>query len=308
MNEKALLFGEPKTLAGIVTDPTPGVLRRDLPAVVILNAGIVHHVGPNRIHVKLARKLASSGFVAMRFDFSGIGDSRPRLDGKPFAQSSPEEIRQSLDYLESSRGIHRFVLVGVCSGADNALRAGALDPRVEGAVAIEGHAIATPAYLFRLYRRRLLSPRSWLRLLSGRSEIAGMLRFSRKSRWARRAGGTREANVRSETLSPVKREIVDSIRTFDARGARLLLIYSSGSASHLFYETSVRRRVADIRKRGSLEERFVSGADHVFTHQTTQTELLNAIFDWVLELRHSPERPDGSIEAGVRGRFVPASS
>jgi len=304
MNEKALLFGEPGSLAGILSDPSAGARGRELPAVVILNAGIVHHVGPNRIHVKLARKLAAAGFVAMRFDFSGIGDSRPRLDGKPFAQSAPEEVRQCLDYLEFSRGIRRFVLVGICSGADNALRAGALDPRVEGAVLIEGHAIPTPAYLLRLYRRRLLSPRSWLRLLSGRSEILRSIRFSRRSGSARRAAGTRDAKVRGETLSPVKREILESIRALDARRARVLLIYSSGSASHLFYETILRRRVADVRERGSLEARLVEGADHVFTHQTTQSQLLSTIFDWLQKLGSPGERPEAQAPAlDIRAQF-----
>lgn len=308
MNEKAFLFGNEKALVGIVTDPEDGSPGRDLPAVVLLNAGIIHHVGPNRIHVKLARKLASAGFVVMRFDFSGIGDSRPRPDGKPFAQSAPEEIRQSLDYLETSRGIRSFVLIGICSGADNALRAGALDPRVEGAVAIEGHAIATPAYLFRLYRRRLLSPRSWFRFLSGKSELAGMLRESRKSRAAVRAQGTRELKLRRESLTPSKREIVDSIRAFGDRSARLLLIYSSGSASHVFYETGIRRRVRSLRKRASIETRFVSGADHVFTHQASQSALLSAICDWLLGLRSFEKTPRGPTETGARDRFVPASS
>ncbi|MGH9337465.1 MAG: alpha/beta fold hydrolase, partial [Vicinamibacteria bacterium] len=66
MSEKTLLFGKTKSLAGVVTDPVGGRNLRTPPlGFVILNAGIVHHVGPNRIHVKLARRLAEAGFIVM---------------------------------------------------------------------------------------------------------------------------------------------------------------------------------------------------------------------------------------------------
>jgi hypothetical protein len=106
----------------------------------------------------------------------------------------------------------------------------------------------------------------------------------------------------------VRREIVESIRIFDARGGALLLVYSTGSASHLFYETSLRRKVAAVRGRGTLRTKLISGADHVFTQNATQTELLDTIFNWVLGLRTSPESPGGPLDSGVPERFVPASS
>ncbi len=74
MIEKIALFGESRNLVGVITQPGDGPAP-DF-AFVLLNAGVIHHVGPNRINVKLARRLADSGFTVMRFDLSGIGDSR----------------------------------------------------------------------------------------------------------------------------------------------------------------------------------------------------------------------------------------
>jgi len=101
LRERTLLFGDGKSLVGIITEPPPSdeVLAR--PAVILLNAGLLHRIGPNRVHVRLARRLAEAGFVVMRFDYSGIGDSRPRTDDTPFARSALAETRQCMDVLAS---------------------------------------------------------------------------------------------------------------------------------------------------------------------------------------------------------------
>src|SRR5207302_190015 len=83
VNEQAVFLGQTNTLVGVVTDP--GQPHGELPhtAFVFLNAGLVHHVGPNRLYVTAARRLAALGFVGLRFDFSGIGDSPVRADHLP---------------------------------------------------------------------------------------------------------------------------------------------------------------------------------------------------------------------------------
>ncbi|MGH7928173.1 MAG: alpha/beta hydrolase, partial [Candidatus Binatia bacterium] len=75
MREEALLLGKTRSLVGILTDPPEAKRSTRLPGIILLNAGIIHRVGPNRMHVKIARTLAPMGFVVVRFDFSGIGDS-----------------------------------------------------------------------------------------------------------------------------------------------------------------------------------------------------------------------------------------
>ncbi len=85
MKEHALLLGKDRSLVGILTEngdaDFPG--KNELTGVLLLNAGLIHHIGPSRIYVKIARMLASMGFIVLRFDFSGIGDSGPRKDKLP---------------------------------------------------------------------------------------------------------------------------------------------------------------------------------------------------------------------------------
>ena len=55
MKESVVTFGNAGTRVGVLTEPKT---LNNGPAVVFLNSGIVHHVGPNRIYVETARRLA----------------------------------------------------------------------------------------------------------------------------------------------------------------------------------------------------------------------------------------------------------
>ena len=76
MIEEVTRFGSNGSLVGILSRPMRS--NRNLPAILLLNAGLVHRVGPNRIYVRLARHFAALGFSVLRFDFSGIGDIHDR--------------------------------------------------------------------------------------------------------------------------------------------------------------------------------------------------------------------------------------
>ncbi|HWU86648.1 MAG TPA: hypothetical protein VN253_05215, partial [Kofleriaceae bacterium] len=72
-------FGADDGLFGIVTLP-PEQLRaasEERPFAVLLNSGLMHRVGPFRTGVELARSLAARGVRVLRYDRSGLGDSRP---------------------------------------------------------------------------------------------------------------------------------------------------------------------------------------------------------------------------------------
>src|SRR6185436_6886506 len=58
------------------------------PAFIILNAGVLHRVGPHRLHVILARRIAASGLPSLRLDLGGIGDSIASSDATSFRDSA----------------------------------------------------------------------------------------------------------------------------------------------------------------------------------------------------------------------------
>src|SRR5262245_46637148 len=98
MREEAIRFGARQELIGVVTAPDQPV--ESLPAVLFLNAGLIHHVGPSRLYVRLARRLTALGFVTLRFDFSGIGDSGARTDALSIEQAFFADMRHAMNYLK----------------------------------------------------------------------------------------------------------------------------------------------------------------------------------------------------------------
>ena len=68
-----------------------------------------------------------------------------------------------MDALQASRGIGELVLMGICSGADNAFRTTREDPRVVGLAMIESFAFETRGYELDRFLRRLTSTKAWKR-------------------------------------------------------------------------------------------------------------------------------------------------
>ena len=145
----------------MVCEPVGGPADRDAAALLFINSGLVHRVGPNRMYVNAARTLSAAGVLTMRFDLSGVGDSELRNDTLSFEERGTIEIRQAMDFLEARFGVRRFILTGICSGADNAFDVAVLEPRVIGIIPVDYHSFSSTGYLLHSYKRRLVSLRSW---------------------------------------------------------------------------------------------------------------------------------------------------
>ncbi|MFL5579964.1 MAG: serine aminopeptidase domain-containing protein, partial [Gemmatimonadaceae bacterium] len=128
VRETLCRFGEDGHLFGILARPTIASGRT---AILLLNAGSIHHVGPHRLYVRLARELAALGHPALRFDLEGIGDSvlrRPGRENHPYSPTAMRDVDAALAFLRREHGCTRFVVLGICSGAYNTFQAGlALD-------------------------------------------------------------------------------------------------------------------------------------------------------------------------------------
>jgi pimeloyl-ACP methyl ester carboxylesterase len=122
-------------LAGVLTEPVSAG-EQDL-CVVLLNAGAVRHIGPQRMWVEAARRWAALGVPTLRLDIAGVGDSDG--DGRPYARRGAlqraefaDQVIAAFDELERRGLPNRFLTGGVCSGAYWGLHAALLDERVRG--------------------------------------------------------------------------------------------------------------------------------------------------------------------------------
>jgi Serine aminopeptidase, S33 len=157
MKELSCQFGDGDRLAGIVTRPDAPARRA---ALVLVSAGLSPKSGPFRLYAELARRLSRDGFLTLRFDLGGIGDSRPEHTNDPLERRTGRDIAAALDYLTAHHKLDDIVLGGLCSGAEDSFRAAELDPRVTGVVMIDPFAYKTSGWMWRhlAYRatRRLL--------------------------------------------------------------------------------------------------------------------------------------------------------
>jgi pimeloyl-ACP methyl ester carboxylesterase len=286
VREEAILFGASKSLVGVISDSTED--GRTRPAVILLNSGIIHHVGPNRLYVTLARRLARSGFVVLRFDLSGIGDSVIRRDNLPFERSSVQETQEAMAYLVATRGVDRFLLAGICTGAVVAYHTARADQRVVGAALINGQGYIPQseeeihAYLVDHQRRRyyldqaLYNLGSWRKLLTGRVRYGDILRALR---------GKRDGRRRAQRLRSSKtEEIAVGLRTLADRGTKLFFLYSGGDLGIKELEVVLEGKVAELATRETVQYRIVERADHMFTALTSQEEFLRQTGDWLGEV------------------------
>jgi pimeloyl-ACP methyl ester carboxylesterase len=279
VQERIAHFGHPKTLVGVVTLPPPPQATRNQ-AVVILNVGVMHRVGPNRLHVQLARQLAREGFVTLRFDLSGIGDSDPRRD-RVVQDVVRQDVADALSYLETSLKATSFVLVGLCSGANISLRFARRHASVVGAVLLDPYSQRTPGFYLRHYSRRLFRWRSWRNALSGRGgPWRGRRDFPRGDGSTATSG---DGLVAPPTMIP-KAEMEETLAELIDRGVQLLHVFT-GEHEGYNYERQLWDAFPRFEGRPEIRVKFLSSADHTFRRSSDRRALIALIRDWLTTQR-----------------------
>ncbi len=286
MIENAHLFGRTQSLVGISCEPEQKQYLAEQPALIILNSGILHRMGPNRIYVNLARQIAGAGLLSFRFDFSGVGDSGTREDLLPLGTWMVDEVQQAMTYLSEQYGVREFVLMGICSGADAAFQAACADTRVIGCVSIDGYAHSSTGFLIHSYAKQLKRIRSWGKLLTGQSGVWDMFRRNLASQMSR--GSYEQEHTEDKWEAPSVEKIIGEARALLKRDVALFFIYSSGSPAYYNYLKSFQSRFNEMRSEGlPMQAEFVDGADHGFTLVHFQRILGERILAWLAKL---PER------------------
>lgn len=296
IREQTLLLGQRKTLVGIIAqDPSAGTA--DKPAIVILNSGIIHRIGPNRIFVRLARLLAAAGYLVMRFDLSGIGDSEPRGDGLPPLDAALADIREALDSLQATRHIQRIVLVGLCSGADHSIIYAGQDSRVVGVVLIDPSVPRTIGYYMRHYRRRMFRLQSWMNIASLRHPLWKALR--------RALTGAPSLGLPTEELElqPLPDLQSPQVRAFlgnayaraVSAGVRIMAVFSGGRADQHNHPCQILEAFPSVPFGSHLRLESLDSANHTFSVESDRSRLMRLIVGWITEQFTSPRDVETSF-------------
>jgi len=276
--EHAYAFGSSAQLVGILTDATPSLSSKGLPIILLLNAGLKHRVGPFRLHVDLARELSGLGFPVFRFDLSGMGDSNNHKDKRSREEQILSDIQEAMDFLSSRKGIHNFVVMGLCTGADNAHKISVRDKRISGAVFLDGYCYPTAGFYLRKYISgnfryvpKLFNPVAWWRFIK---KISIKLT---SDTYATSVHDKREENY-YWTLPP-KQKTETELKLLVARGVRLLYVFSDGFISN--YKDQFVTSFKDVDFGNQIQVEFFRDSKHLYPIIADRKRLIGVISDWL---------------------------
>lgn len=301
-SEQPIRFGGDRILAGTLCRPETAAARNS--AVVLVNAGRDHSSGWARSVTFQARALARQGVTSLRFDLSGVGDSRPpegATEELLYSDRMCDDVRTAVDHLDVL-GFRSIGVVGRCSGAWAAFTVAMDDPRIDRVALVNipyflWDSSKSLADVIRFSQRNLgdlgatlLRRNGFRRLLKGQLDWRGAFRFL-----------LRQANLHlvRRHAPLLGRLTAESRRYHDlhvlfgrlkARNVRLLLAYAEGDKSLDELRSFMGQDLGRLRRYPDVSIRSVAGADHNFTPAAAGAELL----DHLLTLFCSDAAPRGS--------------
>lgn len=271
MKETIFSTGQPQPLHGVLTEPAVSEPRG---ALVILNSGLLHHVGSCLLSVRLARQAAERGWLVLRADASGIGDSPARQTGLDHEQQSVADTLELVAALRERHAIDNVVLFGLCSGAFAAFEAALKDETITGIAAIAPFAFRTPRWHMNQLRQRFLSPEALTRILH---RLTGHQRSNKPHYEAEFL----EPNSDIGWNQPAKATLEAGYRQLVERGARFLNMFTAGELVSYNYEGQFREMFPTLAFGDQLEELFIPEALHIIPEPSYQAVVLERTLNWL---------------------------
>lgn len=269
MNERTLQFGPSRELLGTLGTPVSAPASGGV-GLLLLNAGIVHRVGPHRINVRLAREASALGIPSLRFDLAGRGDSTAAAPGLRYDEQAVADIGQAVATLCRYGRCDRVMLFGICSGADDGLAAARVEPRIASLVMFD-----PPIYPDLRWRARSYAGK--LRKFGVRGGIARLLALRRVL-----AGADMDDEDNYGRDVPALPTYAAHLLELANRGVAIRLVYSGSSCDETDFRTQCRRVLANGLQ-GRIETEFLPEVDHVVTTRAAQAILVSRMRAWMAQ-------------------------
>lgn len=255
---------------GILHEPSG---RENGPSVIFLHGWAGSRIGPHRMFVHMARRLAARGCACLRFDFRGRGDS----DGATSRASIRAMIRDgaaAVDFMVARHPGREVVLLGICSGGKVAVGIASSETRVSGLALWSAEPMGPmrdaagkarkSAGALRAYAAKLCRAETWRKLLTFRVNL----------RLVRKAVTAGELASRSELADESR-----WLRLWRSYRGRVLLVYGTNDP-----ETPAARGgfTSLCREAGiPFELHEIEGANHSFYGLEWERQVLDATEAWI---------------------------
>lgn len=271
--EQIFSISQPWTINGIWSESG----NTDRPAVLFLSAGLLRSHGPNRLFVECARELASQGISSLRFDLSGIGDSIERLSNASIEEKTLAEAKEVIDAISLEKGINRFIVVGLCSGAYDGIEIALQDERIVSVVSIDGYSVKTKWYKLHwvksLVLPRLLQKSSWLKLinrLTGKASEASTAKMEADELFL-------------EVEAPEK--IIARFAKLLARKVQLYCLFTGGVINEYSYHGQLADAAPLLANSPHLTEVYYPEMDHLLLLEEHRKKVIRSVTEHIVSIK-----------------------
>jgi alpha-beta hydrolase superfamily lysophospholipase len=315
VTERPVWLGSDSALFGILTEPRAGETRRR--GVIFINAGADNHTGASRLHVSLAREWALRGYVALRLDLGGLGDSdtRPgRPDDEVFPPAALDDIRAAVEFVRSRYGVGEVTLGGICSGGYHALRAAVCNLPVNRILLVNAQnffwnynttlqdvQLADVVRGPEVHRERVRSVRAWRRVFAGEVDLTRFVKI-----YFHRALLSLETLLRDAARSlniKLPRDLGWLLHELDARSVRIVMVFSRGEPGLELLRIHGGLSTKGLQNRCRIH--VIDGADHTFTRSGPRAILKDLLSDELFAPPGSQPASTG-VWGGSQGRSCAA--
>lgn len=306
-----LQVGDDTTFA-IVTHP-PG----PVPAtgfIILPGGGTPLTTNRNRLSVRICRSLASIGFLSMRCDYHGTGESTGSVNQFRLDQPFVEDVAAAVAYLRDA-GAARVILAGSCFGGRTALATAAVRDDVAAVMLVAtsprdylmGERIgAKKAARWGIWRYLVeaLRPRTWRGMFNARMRRSYAIHLRTKLRLLASSlpGGERRIEERPMGTAIVSPHFERDIRSVAERGVPVLLLYGSDDEFLDEFRTAAAGPLAEIleRSQGKIQVREIPGRLHGLTKVSVQEAVFEEVLNWAKASRTADEIVASSPSADGR--------
>ncbi len=262
----ALRFGRSQHLIGVLHEAENA---KQPMGILLWNTGISHRIGPYRIHVDLAERLAALGFTVLRFDLSRLGDSDVAEADAAIQDIFTRDINDAVQVLEEQFQLKEILSIGICSGAVDAWYHARQDPRVRGLVMVDGFVYPTFRHELGFLLQRLLSPKRWQRL------IMRALRPRAKQYALQPVNDFLDPNY-----PPQDQANIDTQKLID-RGTQMLVLYTGGFHPWYSYRRQFQAMLRKVKFRKQLQLEHWPHVDHLFTLLEDRKRFMRMLHIWI---------------------------
>jgi dienelactone hydrolase len=306
--EEAAFIDSGSILFGMISRPAPSSIapgsdgstprsdhglpgpRRGRPGVLLLNAGAIHHIGPNRLYVTLARAWAAEGHTVLRLDLSGLGDSvtRPgQPDNVVYGQQAAADVSTAVHYLRALPDVSGVIIVGLCSGAYHGFKAAVAGDPVSAVVPInpltffwkKGMSLDFPAHKVagesHRYARSALRLESWKKLARGEVDLRALSQVM--ARRLLSLIGRRWRDLARPLGIPLADDLGGELEAVAARGVALDFVFAEGDPGIELLALQGGRVVPPLVAENQLRTHVIVGPDHTFTARWSHPVLIERL-------------------------------